>query len=98
MLEIARDRLARILDRLGKGETIGKTGEAVAKHLGAQRALRLQFDGTVDEAQQAAARRLTGLGQRRELDPVELGRNAVAVGEIQLACDIRAIEEAAQEL
>ena len=54
MLEVARDLLAGLLDRFGEGEAVGQAGQAVAQHLGAQRALGLHLDGAVDDAQQAA--------------------------------------------
>ena len=44
------------LDRFGEGEAVGQAGQAVAQHLGAQRALGLDLDGAVDDAEQAARR------------------------------------------
>ncbi len=43
-------------DFLGECQAIGKPGEAVAEHFGAQRSLRLDLDGPVDEAHQATRR------------------------------------------
>ena len=77
-----------------KASRLGKPGQAVAQHLGAKRALRLDLDGAVDDAQQAALlRSVASCGKRRQLDPVELRGDAVAVAEIELAGDVVAVEE-----
>ena len=46
--------LAGLLDRFGEGQAVGQAGQAVAQHLGAQRALGLDLDRAVDHAEQAA--------------------------------------------
>ena len=54
VLEVARDLVAGLLDGFGEGQPVGQPGQAVAQHLGAQRALGLHLDGPVDDAEQAA--------------------------------------------
>ena len=54
MLEVAGDLFAGFLDRFGESEAVGQAGQAVAQHFGAQRALGLDLDGAVDDAQQRA--------------------------------------------
>ncbi len=98
MLDVARDFFAGILDRLREGKAIGQAGEAVAEHFGAKRPLRLQLDRAVDDAEKAPALRTFRLQQRRKLDPIELRRNAIAVGEIEFAGNIAPVEEFAQKI
>ena len=95
MLEVAGD-LRRLLDRLGERQPVGQAGQAVAQHLGAERALGLDLDRAVDDAEQAA-RRVAGLRKRRQLDPEIPRRNAFAVPEVELAVDIGAVEEAVEQ-
>ena len=59
--------LARLFDRLGEGQAVGQAGQAVAQHLGAQRALGLDLDGAVDDAEQAARPRLLSRGSGASL-------------------------------
>ena len=98
MLEVATDLLTGFLDRLAERQPVGQAGQAVAKHLGAKRALGLDLDGAVDDAQQAAGGRAVDLGQRRKLDPEIARRNALAVLEVELTANIGAVEEPLQEV
>ena len=54
MLEIAGDILARSLDRFREPEAVRQAGEAVAQHLGTQRAFSLDLDRSVNDAEEAA--------------------------------------------
>ena len=53
MVEIARDIFPGLFDRFAEGEPVRQAGQAVAQHLGAKGAFRLDLDGTVDDAEQA---------------------------------------------
>src|SRR4051794_21191731 len=93
MLEVAGDLLAGLLDRLGERQAIGKAGQAVAQHLGTERALGLDLDGAIHDAQKATGGLPLLLRQWRELDPEVAPRNPFAVLEVELAGDVRAVEE-----
>ncbi len=98
MLEIVLGELARPLDRLGECQAVGQAGQAVAKHLGAKRAIGLDLHRPVDDAQEAARLSAIAVRQRRELDPEMARGEAVAVAEIQLAVDVCAGEIAVDEI
>ena len=85
MLEVARNTLARRLDRFGEGEAVGKAGQAVAQHFGTQGPLGLDFDRTVDDLEQAARTRPLVARQGRQLHSKELRSDAFAVAEVELA-------------
>ena len=88
MLEVASDLFPVLLDGFSEGQAIGQTGQAVAQHLGPQRPLGLNLDGPVDDAEQAARRGARPSGQRRELHPEIMARDAFAVFEIELSDDV----------
>jgi len=98
VLEITCDLLAGHFDGFAEGEPVWKAREAVAKHFGAERSLRLQFHGSVDDAEKAAGFGPVPLGQGSELNPVELSGNSVTIGKIQLPERVRASEEAVKQI
>ncbi len=72
-------------DHFAKRQPVGQAGQAVAKHFGAQRFLRLNFDRSIDQADQAPAPAFVVARQRRQLDPVMDRPRPVAVAEFEFA-------------
>src|SRR5215472_1728795 len=98
MLKIAGDFFAGIFDCLGEREAVGKTRKAVPQHLGPQGPLGLKLDGPIDDAEQAATVRPVSLRQGSKLDPIELRRDAVPIGKVELARGIFAAEEVPEQV
>src|SRR5687767_6610299 len=98
MLEVAGDRITRLFDRVGEAEAIGQAGQAVPQHFRTQCPFRLDFDGAVDDAEQAADFASLLLRKRSKLDPEEARGNAFAVLEVEFASDVGAVEEGLEKI
>src|SRR5437763_11923938 len=92
MRDATRNLRSRVLDRFGEREPVGQTGQAVAQHLGTKRSLGLNFDGTVDDAEQAALD-LALVRQRGELQAEELRGDALALLQVEFAIGVVTVEE-----